>query len=107
MFPSSTPSITLEFDESFDLSKVVKIELTIKSDKPIVGKFNRTFGLDDVLVDLDENTMTLQLSQEDTIDLKGTETVALQVKYKLDNDMVDYTNKVTLQVEDVLKVGIL
>lgn len=107
MYVSSTPLIVLEFESDFDLNKVEKLDVTIKSVKPNIGKFIKSFDKSEVLVDPDKYTISIQLSQEDTLDLKGIDTVAIQVKYKLDSGMVDYTDIVTLPVKAVLKDDIL
>lgn len=63
----TTPTLTFNVkNEQMDLTQVAEVWITFKT-KPGVKLVEKTYDLDDVTIDAGEKTITLALTQEDTL----------------------------------------
>lgn len=101
MYRGTTPTITMKLntDLSFDLIK--EIWVTFKSWKTEVTKTIENCHLDD-----ENKTITVELSQEDTLSF-GIGEVAVQLRFVLDNGQAFASPIRKISSEKILKDGVI
>ena len=97
----TTPSISFKITSDIDLSKLTEIWFTIKDEK---AGIERTFKLSDneVAVDNVEKTLTVTLSQEDTLSFRSR-MIQIQIRAKDDGNLSYATQIMDVALADVLK----
>lgn len=102
MYRGTTPSIVFNVNPDFDLSKVVEVWVTLKN-----SINEKTFTISEVEVEAEEHTLTIMLTQEDTLAFKILDTCEAQIRF-LDEDGLAYaSNIVTLNIGRILKEGVI
>lgn len=101
MFRGTTPTIVFNINSELDLSAMVQVWATFKSKTKEVTK-----DINDIEVDNDKKTVTVRLTQEETLQFHDN-SVETQLRF-LSNDGRAYASKSTrLKVEDILKGGVI
>lgn len=103
MIRGTTPVLTFKINTELDLSEVSKAEITFKSEN---GMKERTWGETELAIDPVENKIQMQLTQEDTLYF-STGKIDIQLRIKLDNDMVYASKIVTSTLDKILKEGVI
>lgn len=101
MYRGTTPEITLAIDSELNLQDVEKLWITFKA-----GTREKTFEEDDVSIDYDEKKIFIQLTQEDTLYF-GAGTVSVQIRVRMNDDMSYASNIKKIDVNAILKDGII
>lgn len=102
----TTPTLTFHVkDETLDLDQIVDIWITFKT-KAGVSPKEITFGMEDVAIDAQERTITLNLTQEDTLEFTNSNMV-VQLRVKFDNDMAYASNIMDIDIRHILKEGVI
>lgn len=106
MYRGTTPSITFRINNSFELTHIKQVWVTFKS------KFAEiTYDIDHVELDLENNMIRVQMSQEDTLafTMKGKyiEKVEAQMRFLDDEDKAFASNIVTVDMLRILKEGVI
>ena len=103
MIRGTTPILTFKVNTELDLNDVVKAEITFKS---VNGTKERTWDLSRLILDPVENKIQLQLNQEETLYF-NVGIIDIQLRIKLNNDMVYASKIVTSTLDKILKEGVV
>lgn len=102
MYRGTTPTIVFNVNESFDLSSVAELWITLKN------KINeRTFTLNEASINDEEHTITIMLTQEDTLAFKVLDKCEAQIRFLDDEGLAYASNIVTLDIKRILKEGVI
>lgn len=99
MIRGTTPILTFKINTELDLSEVKKAEITFKS---VGGMKERTWNETELSIDPVEKKIQIQLTQEDTLYFNTGE-IDIQLRIKLNNDMVYASKIVTTTLDKILK----
>lgn len=103
MIRGTTPTLTFKIKTDLDLNDVDKAQITFKS---VNGMKEKTWNETDLGINPEEKTMVLTLSQEDTLYFSVGE-IDIQLRIKLNNDMVYASRIVTSTLDRILKEGVI
>lgn len=103
MIRGTTPTLTFKINTDLDFSLIEKAEITFRS---VNGMKEKTWDESDLGIDPEEKTMTLTLSQDDTLYFNVGE-IDIQLRIKLNNDMVYASKIVTSTLDRILKEGVI
>ena len=103
MYRGTTPSITFNIKTDIDLDELAVCYITLKSvDKNIV----ETYDLDDIIVDSQLKTLTIALSQEETLAFaRGV--IYVQIRLRTNDDLAYASQIKELRMNDILKDGVI
>ena len=101
MYRGTTPTLLLELDTELDLSNVSEMWVTLKS--PTV-EVTKTFN--EVIFDSEHNTITVILSQEETLQFYKGKT-EVQVRIRVASGLAYATDIATVEVGKILKEGVI
>lgn len=103
MYRGTTPSITFNIKTDIDLDELAVCYITLKSvDKNIV----ETYELDDIIVDSQLKTLTIALSQEETLAFaRGV--IYVQIRLRTNDDLAYASQIKELRMNDILKDGVI
>lgn len=101
MYRGSTPIIRLKILTEIEFREIEALEMVLSSTNN-----QKVATLDDVVVDEDNKTIALQLSQEDTLAFNaGPIEIQLRVRFRNDKTWVSPIKKTTMN--RILKGGVL
>lgn len=101
MYRGTTPSIVYKLDTELDLNDLTQVWVTIES-----SKIEMTKDITQVSIDDTEKTITVPLSQDDTLQFKAGK-VKCQMRLYF-NDTSAYATPITeLTINDILKDGVI
>lgn len=103
MIRGTTPILTFKINTELDLNDVEKAEITFKS---VNGMKEKTWGLSRLILDPAENKIQLQLTQEETLYFSVGK-IDIQLRIKMDNDLVYASKVVTSTLDKILKEGVI
>ena len=103
MIRGTTPTLTFKIKTDLDFDEVSKFEITFKS---VSGTKERTWDENNLGIDPVEKQLTLTLSQEETLYFNVGE-IDIQLRVKLNNDMVYASNVVTSTLDKILREGVI
>ena len=103
MIRGTTPIITFKIKTELDLSEIQKAEITFKSTN---GLKERTWNETEISIDSEQNRMQIQMTQEDTLYFSVGE-IDVQLRVKMNNDMVYASNIKTSTLDRILKEGVI
>lgn len=101
MYRGTTPTLTLELDTDVSLANLTEMWVTFKTANVEVNK-----TLADVVIDDTNKTIEVPLSQEDTLAINGR-SCSVQVRFKTNDDLAYATTISSIDVENVLKDGVI
>lgn len=101
MYRGTTPRLVFRFDNEVDLSDITALWITIKNK---LGTKSKTYGLEDAEIDDDEDTIALELTQEDTLYFSEGE-LNIQIRVKNSDDAAYASNIVKTTMKRILKEG--
>ena len=101
MYRGTTPTIIFRVKSGLDLSKMKQIWVTMQN---AVSEI--TFDKNDIAVNSEEGTITLELSQEDTLAFCSG-VVKTQVRFLDENDRAYASNIRNLEMGNILKEGVI
>lgn len=107
IYPGTTPEIPFIFPPEVDLSEITQIWVTFKDKRAINKTFEKTYDISQVSIDLTTNTVTVNMSQEDTLNMAGTTMVEAQIRLLGPNTTARETTIVDIPVGRVLKGGVI
>lgn len=101
MYRGTTPTLYLELDTELDLTNVIEMWVTLKSPTVEVTK-----TLNEVVFDSETNTITVTLSQDETLAFyKGVAEV--QVRIRTSENLAYATDIAKVEVGKILKEGVI
>jgi len=101
MYRGTTPTLTLTIDSDLNFANIDKLWVTFKA-----GTREKTFTEDDVTIVSADKKINVQLTQEDTLYF-GAGTVSVQIRVKMNNDMSYASNIKKIDVNAILKDGMI
>lgn len=103
MIRGTTPILTFKINTELDLSQIEKAEITFKSES---GMKERTWDETELSIDPVENKIQIQLTQEDTLYF-STGMIDIQLRVRMNNDMVYASKIVSSTLDRILKEGVI
>lgn len=100
MIRGTTPTLVFKLDTTIDLEGISVIWVTLKS-----ATAERTYQKDRLAIDIENNTITLNLTQEDTLDFRGD--VDCQIRILLVNNRAYASNIKKISLNNILKDGVI
>ena len=102
MYRGTTPLVVFTVNSpTLDLAKMKQIWVTFKS-----VLYEKTYELDDLAINVEEKTVTVQMTQEDTLAFRSG-TIKTQIRFLDNNDIAYASNIKEVQLNDVLKEGVI
>ena len=102
----TTPTLTFNVkNEQMDLAEVAEVWITFKT-KPGVALKEKTYDITDVVIDPTEKTITLSLSQEDTLYFANAQ-MLVQVRLRMNDDMAFASAIIETSIGQILKEGVI
>lgn len=102
----TTPTLTFHVKNEMNLSEIAEIWVTFKTKAGVKSK-EITYTMDDLTIDPVEKTITLNLTQEDTLDFTDTKVVEVQLRVRLNNDVAVASSIMDVDVSPILKEGVI
>ena len=102
----TTPTITFNIkNEQMDLTQVAEVWITFKT-KPGVALKEKTYDINDVTIDAEEKTITLSLSQEDTLYFANAQ-MLVQMRLRMNDDNAYASDIFETSIGQILKDGVI
>lgn len=101
----TTPTVTFKIISSLDLTEIAELWITFQKKIGATVR-ERTFTLDDVAIDLDEQTVTMVLTQEDTLSF-AENTINVQLRVRMNDGNAYASSILETTVEKILKDGVI
>ena len=102
----TTPTLTFNVkNEQMDLTEIAEVWITFKT-KPGIKLKEKTYDINDVTIDAVEKTITLSLSQEDTLDFADSN-MFVQVRLRMNDDMAFASAIIETSIGHILKEGVI
>jgi hypothetical protein len=101
MYRGTTPTIVLELDTEVSLVNLAEMWVTFKTSTVEVTKL-----LEDVIIDDTLKTVTVMLSQEETLKLYNGRG-SVQIRFRDENDLAYVTEIADLNIGKILKEGVI
>jgi hypothetical protein len=107
MYRGTTPTITLKINTDFDFDYIKQVWFTVAfmSNVDFMSK-KVTKTIEDVVLDNDKKTISITLSQEETL-LFAPGNVSIQVRILTKNDEAFATPIKTAKFEQILEEGVM
>ena len=106
MYRGTTPTIVFNVNEEYDMTDVVQLWVTLKNPRNTIS-YEKTFDIDHCVIDTTNNTITIGLTQQDTLDIKGLDYFEAQIRFLKQNGMASASDIVKLEVNRILKDGVI
>lgn len=106
MYRGTTPTIKCQINSDIDLTDIEQVWVTFKN-----KSYEKTYDIEEVEIDTDENTISLVMTQEDTLafhtcgELKGK--VAVQIRLLTTGGLAMASNVAEITLEGTLKEGVI
>lgn len=102
----TTPTLNFHVkNELLDLNDIAEVWITFKS-KPGVSTKEKTYTIEDVTIDTEENDIVLSLSQEDTLYFANT-SLLVQIRVRFNNDLAYASDIMNVELGQILKDGVI
>lgn len=103
MYRGTTPKLVLHLTTSIDLNELKEVWVTFESAS---GLKERTFTKARCTIDAEASTLTLQLTQEETLEFSAGQ-LKVQARVLLNDESAYASDIVTTTVNEILKDGVL
>lgn len=101
MYRGTTPTIVLELDTDLSLANLAAMWVTFKTSTVSVTK-----TLEEVIIDDTLKTVTVVLSQEETLKLYNGD-CSVQIRFKTNTDLAYATTIADVNIGRILKEGVI
>lgn len=101
MIRGTTPTITFKINTDLDLNEIAECWITFKSK---LGTREKTFTLTDIIVDPELKTLTVALSQEETLYFNSG-AIDIQIRLRMIDDLAYASNIQEIKMKKILKDG--
>lgn len=102
MYVGSAPSIEFVFPKEFDIKEMDDFRITLKSGRLEVDKYMLEFRKESTYINEGTNSITIVIPENETTKMKRIQSLECQIKYRLKNNVIDYTRIADIDVERVL-----
>jgi len=104
MYRGTTPNLSFHIISDVDLTKIKEVWLTI-ADFNVEETFK--YSAEEVAIDNEAKTISVQLTQEQTLVFEDDSTVEIQMRVLDDSDL-SYVTKITeVEMKRILKDGVI
>ena len=105
----TTPSLIIAISKTdFLVSSIVKLELVIMQEKNIAeGKVVKTYGLEDVDLDVENNTITYTFTEAETLAMIPDKPLWYQLRFLFADGSIIGTEQMSLQVADLISEEVM
>ena len=101
MYRGTTPTITFKINTELDLNDLAECWVTFKSK---VGMREKTFSLSDLIVDPVEKTITVAMSQDETLYFTSG-SILIQIRLRTTDDLAYASDIKEIKMCGILKDG--
>ena len=101
----TTPTVTIHVNSNIDMTQIAELWITFRT-KPGVPQKEKTFTLDSTSIDPVEKTVTLVLSQEDTLAFAES-AINVQMRVRMNDDMAYASSIIETSIGKILKDGVI
>ena len=101
MYRGTTPSITFKIKTDIVLNDLAECWITFKSK---LGSKEKTFTLQDIIVDAENKTLTISMSQDETLYF-NTGTLDIQIRLRMNDDLAYASDIQEITMKKILKDG--
>lgn len=101
----TTPTLVFNVKNDIDLDTIEVLWITFRP-KNGTNLKEKTYDLDDVVIDSAKRTITLNLTQEDTLAFAG-DTMLVQIRARLTNDVAYASAIMEINIDRILKAGVI
>lgn len=102
----TTPTLTFHVkNEQLDLDEIAEVWVTFKTKAGVRPK-EKTYDINDVVIDAAEHTIELYLSQEDTLYFSDA-SILVQLRVRFDSDLTYASSIMDVQIGQILKEGVI
>lgn len=101
MYRGTTPTISFKIKTDIDLNDLAECWITFKSK---IGPKEKTFTLTDIIIDAENKTLTISLSQEETLYFNNG-TIDIQIRLKTNDDLAYASDIKEIRMKKILKDG--
>ena len=101
----TTPTITFHVHSNIDMTQIAELWITFRT-KPGVPQKEKTFTLDSTSIDPVEKTVTLVLTQEDTLAFAES-AINVQMRVRMNDDMAYASSIIETSIGKILKDGVI
>lgn len=101
MYRGTTPTLVFKLDTELDLTTLTQVWVTIQN-----GDTQYTYDITRVTIDNEEKTLSISLTQEETLAYKKVISLA-QIRLLTSDDKALATNVVDFNIHNVLKGGVI
>jgi hypothetical protein len=102
----TTPTLTFHVkNEQLDLNDIAEIWVTFKTKAGVRPK-EKTFDINDVVIDAEEKTVELYLTQEDTLFFSDS-AVWVQLRVRFNSDLAYASSIIDVDIDNILKEGVI
>lgn len=103
MYRGTTPNLKIKVRTQLDLSEIKQCWVTIES---AINSKEITYDMNHVMIDSDESTIDIRMSQEDTL-LFGNGELKIQVRLLMNDDLAYASNIKNITMNQILKDGVI
>jgi len=101
----TTPTLTFNINTTLDLTDIAEVWVTFKT-KAGVTQREKTYTSEDVDIDAENNTITLVLTQEDTLSFEES-SILIQMRLRLNDDTAFASGIIETTIGQILKDGVI
>ena len=104
MYRGTTPTLIFNLSKNSDLDfdDLTEIWITLK-----LKTYSKTWEMTECVLDNEEKTITITLTQEDTLKMPSTEHMKAQIRFLMNDGTALATNIVDVNINDILKEGVI
>ena len=99
----TTPTLTFHVKNEIDLNEIAQIWITFKTKVGITIK-EKTYDIEDVTIE--DNNISLNLTQEDTLEFTD-QVMLVQLRVRLNNDVAYASSIMEVDIGQILKEGVI
>lgn len=101
----TTPTLSFKINSNLDLNDIAELWITFHTKAGAFPK-EKTYTKSDVDIDAVENTITLVLSQEDTLYL-DVPAILIQIRLRMNDDLAYASGIIETSIGKILKDGVI
>lgn len=101
MYRGTTPTITFNINTDLDLNEIAECWITFKAH---IGVKEKTFDKTDLIIDAENNTITVAMTQEETLYFDRGK-VFVQIRLRMNDDLAYASDVKEMSMNGILKDG--
>lgn len=101
MIRGTTPTLVFHVQENVKVLEMKQIWVTLKA-----SQTEMTFDIDDLILNGDDNTITIHMTQEDTLSFRGGP-IKMQIRVLTKNDKAMASKIMSTDLSGILRDGVI